>query len=246
MTVEIIPVYIENEIQQGDNLIDLMLSSKSKPSLRDGDIVIFTQKIVSKQEGRIVGLSGVQPTLLAIGMASEYGKDSRIMQLILNQSKRIVRMHKGIIISETIHGFICANAGVDESNVKDGYATLLPKDSDKSAEILREQVKTRTGKNVAVIISDTFGRPFRQGQTNVAIGVAGIDTMMDYTGTKDNFGRILRVTAIAIVDELCSAAELVTGKSLRAPISVVRNYDFAEKSSTINKLIRNRTEDLFR
>ncbi len=246
MTVEMIPIPIENEIQQGDDLIDLMLSTTSKPSLRDGDIVIFTQKIVSKQEGQIVNLSSVEPTLLAIGIANEYGKDSRIVQLILDQSKRIVRMHKGIIISETIHGFICANAGVDESNVKDDYATLLPKDSDKSAEILRERVKTRTGKNVAVIISDTFGRPFRQGQTNVAIGIAGIDAVVDYTGTKDNFGKILRVTAIAIADELCSAAELVTGKSLRVPISIVRNYDFAEKSSTINKLIRNRTEDLFR
>ncbi len=246
MTIEIIPVHIENEIRQGDNLIDLMLSSKSKPSLCDGDILVFTQKIISKQEGRVVDLSSVHPNLLAIGIASEYGKDSRIVQLILDQSKRIVRMRNGIIISETIHGFICANAGVDESNVKDGYATLLPTDSDKSAEMLRKQVKTRTGKDVAIIVSDTFGRPFRQGQTNVAIGVAGIDAMMDYTGTKDNFGRTLRVTAIAIVDELCSTAELVTGKSLRVPVSIIRNYDFAKIGSTINKLIRARTEDLFR
>ena len=246
MTLEIIPVHIENEIKPGDNLIELMLASKSGSSLRDGDILVFTQKIISKQEGRIVNLSNVKPTLLAIGIGSEYGKDPRIVQLILDQSKRIVRMRNGIIISETVHGFICANAGVDESNVEEGYATLLPNDADTSAETLCNQVKEKTGKNIAVIISDTFGRPFRQGQTNVAVGISGIVSVLDYVGEKDTFGRTLRVTSIAIVDEICSATELVMGKSLHVPISIVRNYPFDYAKNTINDLIRPRSEDLFR
>ncbi len=246
MTLEIIPVCIEAEIKKGDNLVDLLLASKLRPQLQDGDIIVFTQKIISKQEGQIISLSEIHPELLAIGIASEYRKDPRVVQLILDQSKRIVRMHNGIIISETLHGFICANAGVDESNVMDGYATLLPNNSDKSAEAICKQIKEKTGKNIAVVISDTFGRPFRQGQVNVAIGVAGIDSIMDYAGMKDNFGRILRVTAIAIVDEICSAAELVMGKSIRVPISIIRNYDFSNVSSTITAIIRPRSEDLFR
>lgn len=246
MALEIIPVCIEDEIKQGDNLVDLMLASKLRPQLQDGDIIVFTQKIISKQEGQTVSLSDIRPDLLAIGIANEYRKDPRVVQLILDQSKRIVRMHNGIIITETLHGFICANAGVDESNVMDGYATLLPNNSDKSAETICTQIKEKTGKNIAVVISDTFGRPFRQGQVNVAIGVAGIDSIMDYAGMKDNFGRILRVTAIAIVDEICSAAELVMGKSIHIPISIIRNYDFSNVSSTINEIIRPRSEDLFR
>ncbi|HJT09162.1 MAG TPA: coenzyme F420-0:L-glutamate ligase [Candidatus Nitrosotalea sp.] len=246
MTLEIIPVCIEDEIKRGANLVDLLLASKSRPQLQDGDVIVFTQKIISKQEGQIMPLSDIHPDLLAIGIASEYGKDPRVVQLILDQSKRIVRMHNGIIISETLHGFICANAGVDESNVMDGYATILPNNSDKSAEAICKQIKEKTGKNIAVVISDTFGRPFRQGQVNVAIGVAGIDSIMDYAGMKDNFGRTLRVTAIAIVDEICSAAELVMGKSIRVPISIIRNYDFSNVSSTINEIIRPRSEDLFR
>src|SRR5574337_492294 len=246
MTVEIIPIQIENEIKPGDDLVDMILSSKPRPDLQDGDIVVFTQKIISKQEGQIVLLSNIRPTLLAIGIANEYGKDPRVVQLILEQSKRIVRMRNGIIISETVHGFICANAGVDESNVKEGYAALLPRNSDESAGILHMKIKEKTGKNVAVLISDTFGRPFRQGQTNIAVGVAGIAPMLNYAGTSDSFGRILRVTAIAIADELCSATELVMGKFLRTPVSIVRNYNFAEVKSTIKDMIRLRSEDLFR
>jgi coenzyme F420-0:L-glutamate ligase / coenzyme F420-1:gamma-L-glutamate ligase len=246
MTLEIIPVHVENEIKPGDDLIGLMLASKSRPILQDGDILVFTQKIISKQEGRIVNLSTVKPTILATGISSEYGKDPRIIQLILDQSKRIVRMRNGIIISETIHGFICANAGVDESNVEEGYATLLPNDADTSAETLRKRVKEKTGKNIAVIISDTFGRPFRQGQTNTAVGISGIAAVLDYVGAKDTFGRTLRVTSIALVDEICSAAELVMGKALHVPISIVRNYRFDDTKNTINDLIRPRSEDLFR
>ncbi len=242
--MEIIPIQIEKEIQPGDDIVQLMLFSKQ--SIQDGDIVVFTQKIISKQEGQVVNLTSVNPALLATGIASEYGKDPRVVQIILDESKRIVRMKNGIIISETPHGFVCANAGVDESNVQEGYATLLPKNPNKSAEILRNKIKEKTGKNVSVIISDTFGRPFRKGQTNVAIGFSGIAAITDYVGTKDNFGRTLRVTEIATVDEICSAVELVMRKSLHVPIAIVRNYNFDNKKNTVGDLIRTKSEDLFR
>jgi len=244
--LEIIPVKIDKEIEQNDDIPELLLSSTSKPEIKDDDILVVTQKIISKQEGRIVQLSTIKPSLLATGIGSEYGKDPRVVQKILDESKRIVRLNNGVIISETIQGFVCANAGVDESNVTQGYVTLLPKDPNASAQKLREKIKKKTGKNVAVIISDTFGRPFRIGQTNCAIGLAGISAISNYVGTKDTFGRILHVTEIAIVDELCSASELVMGKALNAPIAIIRNYKFNNSSSDIKDLLRPKSEDLFR
>ena len=246
MSLEIIPIKIGKEIEQNDDISELILSSVSKLEIKDNDILIVTQKIISKQEGRTVQLSTITPSLLATGIASEYGKDPRVVQKILDESKRLVRLSKGIIISETIHGFVCANAGVDESNVKHGYVTLLPKDPNMSAQKLRESIKKKSGKNVAIIISDTFGRPFRMGQTNCAIGLAGISPIADYVGTKDTFGRVLHVTEIAIVDEICSASELVMGKSLNTPVAIVRNYKFADSKSDINDLLRSKDEDLFR
>ncbi len=243
MTLEIIPVNFKKEIQPEDKLADLILS---KIKLQDGDILVISQKIISKQEGRIVNLSLVIPSILAVGLASEYQKNPQVVETILSETKRIVRMENGILISETKHGFICANAGVDESNVEEGYATLLPEDPDKSAKNLQEQIQNKTGKKIVVLISDTFGRPFRMGQTNCAVGVAGIEPIIDYAGTKDDFDRVLRVTAIAIADELCAASELVMGKTLRCPVAIVRNYNFDQKSSTVQKLIRPKEQDLFR
>ena len=246
MSLEIIPVKIDKEIEQNDDISELILSSTSKPEIRDNDILIVTQKIISKQEGHVVQLSTVTPTLLATGIGSEYGKDPRIVQKILDESRRIVRLNGGIIITETIHGFVCANSGVDESNVKHGYVTLLPKDANASAQRLRELIMKKTGKSIAVVISDTFGRPFRMGQTNGAIGFAGISAIADYIGTKDTFGRILHSTEIAIVDEICSASELVMGKSLNTPIAIVRNYKFNDFKNEMNYLLRSKDEDLFR
>jgi len=246
MSLEIIPVKIDKEIEQNDDISELILSSTSKPEINDNDILIVTQKIISKQEGHTVQLSTITPSLLAKGIGSEYRKDPQVIQKILDESKRIVRLSDGIIISETVHGFVCANAGVDESNVKQGYVTLLPKDANASAQKLRESIKKKTGKNVAVIISDTFGRPFRMGQTNCAIGLAGISAIADYVGTKDSFGRVLHVTEIAIVDEICSASELVMGKSLSTPITIVRNYKFNDSKSDMKNLLRPKNEDLFR
>jgi len=246
MAIQIIPVQIDKDVQEHDDIVNLILSSPSKPEIQDGDILIITQKIISKQEGSIVNLSQVKPSLLATGIAGEYKKDPRIVQLILDQSKRIIRMNDGVIIVETPHGLVCANAGVDESNVKDGHVTILPKNADESAKKLQQEIQKKTGKNVAVIISDTFGRPFREGQTNCAIGISGISSITDYVGTKDTFGKILHVTAIAIADEICSAAELVMGKALQTPIAIVRNYKISNSKGSVNDLLRKRSTDLFR
>jgi len=243
MVLEIIPIKIQREIGIDDNFIDLILESSE---INDGDILVFSQKIVSKNEGRILSLSSVNPSLLANGIASSYGKDPRLIELILSESERIVRMENGIIIVKTKHGFVCANAGIDESNVQDGYATLLPKDPDKSAILLKERIEQKTGKNISVIISDTFGRPFRLGQTDVAIGIAGIEPILDYNGMPDTFGKIMRVTAIAVADEICSASELVMGKVEKCPIAIVRNYNYNFSNAKIQKLLRTEHDDLFR
>ena len=243
MSIQIIPVKIQKDIVPNDNLVDLVLESTE---IQDGDILVFSQKIVSKSEGRILSLSSVNPSLLANGISSSYNKDPRLVELILSESKRIVRMENGIIIVETNHGFVCANAGIDESNVQDGYATLLPEDPDRSANLLKERIEQKTGKNIAVIISDTFGRPFRLGQTDVAIGVAGIDPILDYSGKPDTFGKIMQVTAIAIADEICSATELVMGKVEKCPVALVRNYKFNFSDAKIQNLLRPKHEDLFR
>jgi coenzyme F420-0:L-glutamate ligase/coenzyme F420-1:gamma-L-glutamate ligase len=155
-------------------------------------------------------------------------------------------MKNGIMISETHQALVCANAGVDESNVENGFATLLPKNADKSAQKLKRRIKTKTGKKTAVIISDTFGRPFREGQTDVAIGISGISPIIDYAGKSDIFNRILRVTAIAIADEICSASELVRGKTLRTPITIIRNYKYDKKNDNLKFLLRTKSLDLFR
>ena len=243
MVLQIIPIKTQKEIGIDINLVDLILESSE---INDGDILVFSQKIVSKSEGRILRLSSVNPSLLANGIASSYGKDPRLVELILSESKRIVRMENGIIIVETKHGFVCANAGIDESNVQDGYAVLLPEDPDKSANLLKERIEQKTGKNIAVIISDTFGRPFRLGQTDIAIGIAGIEPILDYIGKPDTFGKIMQVTAIAIADEICSATELVMGKVRKCPIAIVRNYNFNFSNAKIQKLLRSRHDDLFR
>ena len=246
MALQIIPIHISKNVESGDNIVSLLLDTRGGRGLKEGDIIVFTQKIISKREGRKIDLSKIKPTLLATGISSAYGKDPHIVQLILDETKRIIRMKNGIIICETRQGLVCANAGIDESNVENGFATLLPNNADKSAQKLRKEIKIKTGKNVAVIISDTFGRPFREGQTDVAIGVSGISSIVNYAGKHDDFNRTLRVTAIAIVDEICSASELVRGKTLHTPIAIVRNYTFDKKNDTIKNLLRVKLLDLFR
>ena len=245
--MEIIPVHIEKEIEISDDIFEI-ISQNFK--LEDSDILVIAQKIISKQEGRIVDLSSVTPSLLAQGIASQYHKDPRIVELILSESKRIVRMKNEIIIVQTNNGFVCANAGVDESNVKDGYATLLPIDSDISAQTIRKKIKENTNKDVAVIISDTFGRPFRAVAANTiiktSIGISGLNPILDYAGTMDSFGKRLRITEIAIADEFSAAAELVMGKTLNCPVVIIRDYSFKIEELGVDKLIRLEKEDLFR
>jgi coenzyme F420-0:L-glutamate ligase/coenzyme F420-1:gamma-L-glutamate ligase len=241
--LQVIPIQITKEIEFNDNITDLICESTE---LYDGDVVVIAQKIISKQEGRIVNLSSVKPSLLAKGISSEYNKDPSVVELILSESKKIVRMESGKIIVETNSGFICANAGIDESNVKNGFATLLPINSDHSAESICKQIRELHKKEIAVVISDTFGRPFRVGQTNCAIGISGFNPILDYAGTRDNFGNVLRVTAIAIADEICGAAELLMKKTTRCPVVIIRGYTFKNEKSSITQLIRSEKEDLFR
>jgi coenzyme F420-0:L-glutamate ligase/coenzyme F420-1:gamma-L-glutamate ligase len=244
MALELVPVVVKKEIQRGDDLAKLFLSGFK--GLQDGDVVVVSQKAVSKQEGRLVDLTQVIPSLLAVGIAAEYQKDPKLVEVILSEAHRIIRMDGGILITETRHGFVCANSGVDESNIPEGFASMLPADPDVSARDLRDKLHAASGKKIAVIISDTFGRPFREGQTNHAIGVAGMHTIEDYAGKKDVFDKTLRVTAIAHVDELAGAAELVMKKTKNCPFAVVRNYEFEFADAKIESLLRKKETDLFR
>ncbi len=246
--ITILPIQGIPEVNQGDNLGELLLSALEMEdlTLESGDIIVVTQKIVSKAEGRVVSLSDVKPSALACEIANEYSRDARHIEVVLMESKRIVRMERGVIISETRHGFTCANAGVDSSNssVTDTVC-LLPIDSDLSALEIREHIKYSIGLDVAVIISDTFGRPWREGAVNVAIGLAGINAQMDYRDKVDPIGYRLRTTSIAIVDELASAAELVMNKLDRVPVAIIRGYVYPKDNQGIQALIRPHEKDLF-
>ena len=208
MSLHIFPVHFKQDVRPEDNIVDMLISS-NQCGIEDNDVIVVSQKIVSKQEGRVINLETVIPSELSIGIASAYDKDPKLVEVILTESKQIVRMEHGVIIVKTKHDFVCANAGVDQSNVDGNFVTLLPINPDSSAKVIQQEIRKKTGKRVAIIISDTFGRPFRLGQTDNAIGVAGIEPILNYEGKPDTFGKILNVTATAIVDELCSAAELV-------------------------------------
>ena len=243
--IQIQPVPIPDDILPKDDLAALILAATE---LQDGDILVVSQKIVSKAEGRSVDLGTITPSKKATRLARVHRKDPRLVELILRESRKIVRARSGVLITETHHGFICANAAIDQSNVKgESQALLLPIDPDKSAFNIRKEIRRLLGKDVAVIIADTFGRPFRNGQTNVAIGVSGIDPIRSYVGTKDMYGKKLRVTEIAVADEIASAAELVMGKAIRVPVAIVRGYKFKPvRRSSIQSLVRDRSRDLFR
>jgi coenzyme F420-0:L-glutamate ligase/coenzyme F420-1:gamma-L-glutamate ligase len=189
----------------------------------------------------------VKPSTKAIRMAKQHDKDPRVMELILKESTQILRAKNGIIISETKHGFVCANAGVDQSNVEGDMAVLLPVAPDRSARRLKDEIKKKVGKEIAVVITDTFGRPFRNGQTNVTIGIAGIDPIKSYIGTCDMYGKKLRVSELAVADEIASAAELVMGKTEGTPVAIVRGYNFEKAAkSSVKSLVRTKERDLFR
>ena len=236
------------EIVSGAPLATLLSDAVSRSGLElsDGDVLVVAQKVVSKAEGRLVELRTVEPTSFACSLAQNLRKDPRHVEVILRESKRIVRMDGGLLIAETRHGFVCANAGVDTSNVPPGWVSLLPRDPDASARKLREALADRTGRQVAVIISDTFGRPWREGLTNVAIGVAGLIPSIDYRGQADAHGNVLAATVIAAADELAAAAELVMGKISRRPAALIRHYRWQAGPGKATDLIRPREKDLFR
>jgi coenzyme F420-0:L-glutamate ligase/coenzyme F420-1:gamma-L-glutamate ligase len=239
------------EVRPGDDLAALIAAAAAGGDigLADDDVLVVTQKVVSKAEGRVVELASVQPSARAREWAERWGKDARQVELVLRESAEIVRMAEGgLIISRTRHGLACANAGVDVSNTGGGEtATLLPEDPDGSARALRERLGELAGARPAMIISDTFGRPWRLGIVNVAIGVAGMEALLDLRGEPDADGRPMRSTVIAVADELASAADLAGGKVERLPAVVVRGYAFqrAEPGAGAAALVMPREQDLF-
>jgi coenzyme F420-0:L-glutamate ligase / coenzyme F420-1:gamma-L-glutamate ligase len=246
--VQLVPVVGLGEILPGADLagaIGVALDRQGTP-LQDGDILVVTQKVVSKAEGCLVRLDDVEPSPLAAEWAALWNKDARVVELVLRQSRRIVRMERGVIISETRHGLVCANAGVDQSNVGGDSVTLLPEDPDASAERLRAALSQASGARIGIVISDTFGRAWREGQVNVAIGVAGVEAMRHFEGQLDPTGYELRVTMLATADELASAAELVMGKVDGVPVALVRGLARALGPGSATELVRPAATDMFR
>jgi len=243
--LETIPI-----VKEGDNVAKLIVEAATREGIdiQEGDIIVIAQTIISRSEGRIVDLKDIKPSPFAEILAKETGKDPRLVEVILRESKGIVRMGGHHLIMETHHGFICANSGVDRSNVPgEETVSLLPLDPDASARKIRDEIKKLTGKDVAVIISDTFGRPLREGAIGVAIGVAGIDPLYDMRGKKDLFGYELKTTLIAIADELASAAELLMGESDEGiPVVIVRGFKYPKGEYSIKRLLRPVEKDLFR
>ena len=251
--LRITPITSIDEISPGVDLgsVIYVALQAQKLELQQGDIFVVTQKIVSKAEGRIVNLTEVQPSAFAQIAATQGKKDAQHIEVVLRESQRIVRMDHGVLIAETKHGFICANAGVDESNVNgERELTLLPADPDHSARELRTRLQQLAGADsgfdIAVIISDTWGRPWRNGQVNMAIGVAGMEPIVDYRGQYDPYGYELQVSAIAVADELASAAELVMGKVDRVPVALIRGYLYIPGQGDARSLLRDTATDMFR
>ena len=250
-TVTLIGIEGLPEFHPGDDLAALLVEACQRQGtpLQEGDVLVVTQKVVSKAEGRVLDLRAVRPSKLASGFAKAWEKDARVVEVALAEAKRVVRMDNGVLITETQHGFICANSGVDASNVGSAggdFVVLLPERPDESAKSIRDGVRIKAGIDIAVIISDTFGRPWREGAENVAIGVSGIEPLWDYRGTHDNDGRELHSTVIAVADEIAAAGELVTNKLTRVPAAIVRGYPYIRGESGIAPLIREKGKDLFR
>jgi coenzyme F420-0:L-glutamate ligase / coenzyme F420-1:gamma-L-glutamate ligase len=221
--VSILPVPGIPELQEGDDLVALVLE---RVEIEDGDVVVIAQKAISKIEGRIVRLDGVEPSQRAIEIAGSEDDAARRIEVILRESKSVIRVRPPLVISETQHGFICASAGVDASNAPEpGTLVLLPLDPDGTAARIRDDLRARTGRDVGVIVTDSFGRPWRQGTVDVAIGAAGVEVMQDLAGERDPIGYELQNTVIAVADEIASAAHLVSGKLARIPVTVIRGLD---------------------
>jgi coenzyme F420-0:L-glutamate ligase/coenzyme F420-1:gamma-L-glutamate ligase len=246
--IQIIPLAGLPEIAADADLPALIAAALREAGLavENGDIFVVAQKIVSKAEGQVVALDEIAPSARAREFASAFGRDARVVELVLREAKSILRMERGVIIAETQHGYVCANAGVDQSNAREGTAILLPRDPDASAEALRAALAAAFGVQIGVIVADTFGRAWREGLVNVALGVAGLAPLVDYRGAKDAHGRPLTATIIARADELAAAAELVMGKSSGIPVVLIRGAGLGDTPSSGRALLRARELDLFR
>lgn len=238
-------------VKEGNNLAELLCKAAEKQGtpIQDGDIIVITHVIVSRAEGRILNLDKIKPSEFAKKIAEPYEKDPALVEIVLREAVNIVRMGDGKLITETKQGFVCANSGVDKSNVPgERVVALLPANPDISAQKIREEIKNLTGRDVAVIISDTHGRPLREGEINIAIGVAGLKPIRDRRNEKDLFGYVLRVKQTAIADELASAAELVIGQADEGiPVAIIRGYNYPKsEDAKATELIRPKEKDLFR
>ena len=247
--IRLLPVFVEGEIRVGDSLSERILAAAKREGLQvqEGDVLVVKHKIVSKAEGAMVALDSIRPSTASRAWGRRFGVDARVTELALHESRRTVRRKKGVLITQTKHGFVCANSGVDVSNVDGGKnAILLPDDPDRSAAKLRSEIKKKTGAAVAVIISDSFGRPWREGLTEVAIGVAGMRPLVDYRGRRDPHGYSLHATLDAVADELACAAGLVCGKLASTPACIVRGFAYPKGKGSGRELIRPAQQDLFR
>ncbi len=244
--IELIPVEGFPEVRPGDDL-EALVADAVGGNLRSGDVLVVTHKVMSKAEGRLVHLAAVEPSALAKEYAARWGKDPRQIEVVFRESRRIVRMDRGVVIAETRHGFVCANAGVDASNVPgEETVCLLPIDPDRSAARLREALRRRLGVEVPVVVSDSFGRAWRFGITDVAIGVSGMDPLADYRGQSDPHGYPMEASVLAVADELAAAAELVMGKTDGVPVAIVRGYEYPRGEGTGQDLLMPPERDMFR
>jgi coenzyme F420-0:L-glutamate ligase / coenzyme F420-1:gamma-L-glutamate ligase len=245
---EVIGIEGIGEVRAGDDIATLIAQAAARQGtpLASRDLLVVAQKIVSKAEGRVVALDSVTPSAVTLAMAAALDRDPRLVEIILRESRRVVRMDRGLLITETHHGWICANAGVDQSNVDVGRVVLLPVDPDGSARRLRDALRAAHGTELAVVISDTFGRPWREGLTNVAIGVSGLAPLLSYLGQPDSAGRPLQATILAVADEVASAAEPIMGKLGRIPAAIVRGLPYAASEEGSKPLLRDPARDLFR
>lgn len=248
-TIQLIPIAVAEEFVGGTSVPDKLIEGlrAQKQCMHAGDILVVKHKIVSKAEGRFVDLETIQPSEESIAWAQKYGLDPRVVELALRESRSVIRRKNGVLITETPHGFLCANSGIDVSNVDGGKtALLLPKNPDASAANLRRVIKRRTGLSIPVIITDSFGRPWREGLTEFAIGIAGMKPLRDERGKRDPHGYKLKASVEAIADELACAAGLVCGKLKRAPACIIRGFPYQPGRGGIENLLRSPATDLFR
>ena len=247
--LRVIPVPLSGDVRAGDSVADKFLEAlqRSRVALAKGDVLVVKHKIVSKAEGQFIRLDTIKPSVHSRAWARRYKLDPRVTELALQESKKIIRRKNGVLITETHHGFICANSGVDVSNVDGGeHALLLPEDPDRSAANLYRALKKRLRLSIPVIISDSFGRPWREGLTEVAIGVAGMKAIHDYRRRRDPHGYRLRVTLDAVADELACAAGLLSGKLTRTPFVIIRGFRYQAGRGSARELLRPAPRDLFR